>query len=118
MLRQRDESPYRKNMSLRPRNVLVVEADRAIGAKIISVSRLDGMKAFNSVRPTARGHLSLSIKNEINLFRHFMMMGKIRATTLEIHQEEISDGVGCVDTVACSRAWPDQKLVEHGLRLG
>ena len=43
ILRYRHEGPYRKNMSLRTRLILVVEADGAIGAKIIGVSRFGRM---------------------------------------------------------------------------
>src|SRR5271169_4032981 len=117
ILRQRDKGPYCKNMSLRTRRVLIVEADRTIGPKIISVSRLSRMQAFNSVHPTARGHLSRSIQHEINLFCHLVMVRKICATGREVHQEKIGDGVSRVEAVACGGTRPDQKLVEHGRRM-
>src|SRR6516225_4071785 len=61
ILGHRDEGPHGKNMSLRPWGILVVEADRAIGAKIIGVSRLGRTQALNSIRTPACSYLSLSI---------------------------------------------------------
>src|SRR6516162_7764653 len=61
ILGHRDEGPHCKNMSLRPWRILVVEADRAIGAKIIGVSRLGRTQALNSIRTPACSYLSLSI---------------------------------------------------------
>jgi len=117
ILRHRDEGPYCKNMSFRTWRFLVVESDRAIGAKIIGVSRLGGMPALHSIHPPARDYLSLSIQHEINLFCHFVMMGKIRPARREVHQEKVSDGIGRVDPVAHPRVRSDQKFVQDGLRM-
>jgi hypothetical protein len=60
-LRQRDKCSYRKNVGLRSGLILVVKADRAIGAKIVGVSRFGRMPTLDSVHPPASDDLSLSI---------------------------------------------------------
>src|SRR5206468_10674661 len=102
-------------MSLRTGRILVVEADRAIGAKIIGVSRLGRMQALNSIHPPACSYLSLSVQHEINLFCHFVMMRKVGPARLEVHQEKVGDGIGGVDPVTHARVRPDEKLILHRL---
>src|SRR5437016_14596004 len=104
-------------MSLRTGRILVVEADRAIGAKIIGVSRLGRMQALNSIHPPACSYVSLCVQHEINLFCHFVMMRRVGPSRLKDHQEKVSDGIGGVDTVTHTRVQPDEKLILSRLRM-
>src|SRR5207249_10486138 len=97
-------------MSLRTGRILVVEADRAIGATIIGVSRRGRMQALNSINPPACSHLSLSVQHEINLFCHFVMMRKVGPARLEVDQEKVGDGTGGADPVTQARVRHGEKL--------
>src|SRR5580704_9996380 len=75
------------------------------------------MQALDSVHSPARGHFSLAVQDQIDFFRGFVVVRKIRATGREVHQKKISDRVGCVDTVTCGGTRSDEKYVEHRLRM-
>src|SRR5207244_7815556 len=98
-------------MSLRTGRILVVEADRAIGAKIIGVSRLGRMQALNSIHPPACSDLSLSVQHEINLFCHFLMMRKVGPARREVHQEKFGDAIGGVDQMTHTSVRSDERLI-------
>src|SRR5438874_6595285 len=67
------------NVRLFVRLVLVVEADSAVLTKIVCVSGFGGIATFETIGSAARHHLTLSIKDQIDLFRYLMMMRKVCA---------------------------------------
>src|SRR2546423_13571896 len=104
-------------MGLRSRLVLVVEAHGAIGAEVISVSRLGGITAFNSVQTTAGNHLTLTLDHKVDFFRSLVVMGGIRPSRSKIHPEETGHHVCLIDRVARSRPRAKQQPVEDRGRM-
>ena len=75
------------------------------------------MPTLDSVHPPASDDLSLPIQHQIDLFRHLVVVGEICSRWRKVHQEKVGYGVGRVYAVARGSARPNQKLVEHGLRV-
>src|SRR6266702_4740864 len=98
-------------MSFRSRLVLVVKANRAVGAEIVCVSRFGGKSAFDAVDSAAGGHFPVAVQEEIDLFGCLMMMGKICPTGSEIHPEKAGHDVGLVQGVPFRVPWPNQEFV-------
>src|SRR3954447_13759056 len=87
VLGQRDSRSHRQNVSLGSRLALVVKPHCAVRTKIIRISSLGGMAALDAVHSTSRDHFTFSIYNQINFFRCFMMMRKVRTSRREVHPE-------------------------------
>src|SRR5215469_2845677 len=105
VFRKLNSRSYGQNMRLGSRLVLVIEADRAVGAKVISVSGLGGMAALDAVHSATGHHFTVAVDNQIDLFGGFMMMRKIGAARRKVHPEEAHDDIGLIDGIPGSPAW-------------
>src|SRR5215472_14921469 len=99
-------------MRLRPSLVLVVEANGAVLAEVIGITRFGGMAAFDAIGSAASNHIALAVDYKINLFGCLVMMRKVRAARCEVHQEQAGDHVGGIDGVALPGARTCQQLVQ------
>src|SRR5438046_1724542 len=102
VLRQRNPRSHRQNMRLGSRFVLVVETHGAIWTKVISVSRFRRMAALDPVHSASRYHFTLSIYYQINFFRLFMMVRKVRTSRRKIHPKQADHDICLVDGITRS----------------
>ena len=66
----------------------VIKADCRIQPKEPGVSGSTGMEALNPVFPSAGRDIAVPVQDQIDLFRHFVVMREIRPARRKLHQEE------------------------------
>src|SRR5580658_2052723 len=84
---QRDAGSNGQDIGLGPGFVLVIEANCTVRAKIISVSRLRGIAAFDAVHSAARYHFSLAVDDQIDFFCCRVVVRPVRTSRSKIHPE-------------------------------
>src|ERR1700756_5758383 len=113
LIAERNLRSHSENVGFRTRLVLVVKTDGAVRAEVISVSSLGGKATFESIHSAACDHVSLSIHEQIDFFRSFVMMREVRSPRGEVHPEKARDHVRAIDGIALSVSRTGQQLVQN-----
>src|SRR6185312_16501265 len=100
-------------VGLGARFVLVVKAHRAVGTKVVCVSSLGGVAAFDSVRAAASHNFTLAVHYQIDFFRSLMMVRPVRTPWRKIHPEKAVHYVRLINQVALSGVQSNQKFVQN-----
>jgi len=108
VFRQGNPRTYCQDVCFRSRFVLIVEANRAVGAEIIRIPRFRPKSAFDSVHSASCRHFAISVHDEIDLFGGFMVVGEISATRRKVHPEKACHDISLIQGVPLSVSWPYQ----------
>src|SRR5579884_1969795 len=87
-----------------------VEPDGGVQANEKCIALTRRIASFVSVGAAARHHVAVSAQDVVDLLRHFVMMGNVRAAGREIHNEEADHLARRRQPVALARGCAHQKF--------